>query len=156
MEKRAQNIVRRYSQDEILAAAAMVMESKISYGDVFSSPNAVKDYLRFRLGAEEREHFMVLFLNSQNGLIESDKMFSGTVTQTSVYPREIVRKALKLNACAVILAHNHPSGTLQPSRADETLTQSLKSALSLVDVRVLDHIIVSPAGSYSFAETGLI
>lgn len=145
-----------FSEEDILAAAAKVMEGRVRYGTVFDSPQAVKDYLRMSIGAEAREHFKVVFLDSQHRMIESVVMFSGTLSQTSVYPREVVKKALELNAGAVILSHNHPSGTLEPSRADEYLTQTLKSALQLVDVRVLDHIIVSPSGTCSFAERGLL
>lgn len=145
-----------FSEEEILAAATAVMEKRVRYGTVFDSPQAVKEYLRMSIGAEEREHFKVVFLDSQHRVIESVVMFSGTLSQTSVYPREVVKKALEMNAAAVILSHNHPSGSVEPSRADEHLTSTLKSALQLIDVRVLDHIIVSPAGTCSFAERGLM
>lgn len=139
----------------ILAAAASVMQSRIRQGPVFDSPGAVKSYLQFSIGAEPRENFKVLFLDSQHRLISSEIMFIGTLNQTSVYPREVARRALALNASAVVLSHNHPSGSLEPSRADEYLTGALKSALQTVDVRVLDHIIVSVNGTLSFAERGL-
>lgn len=145
-----------FDEDSILKAAAKVMEKRVRYGTIFDSPNAVKDYLRFSIGAEEREHFKVLFLDSQHRMIEAVVMFSGTLSQTSVYPREVVKKALELNAGAVIFSHNHPSGSVEPSRADEHLTKALKTALDLVDVRVLDHIVVSPAGTCSLAERGLL
>ncbi len=123
---------------------------------VFSSPTDVKDYCRLNLGGLPHECFWALFLNSQNQLIEYRTMFRGTLTQTSVYPREVVKEALELNAAAVILTHNHPSGAVQPSRADEALTQTLKQALGLVDIRILDHIIVSAGETLSMAERGLL
>lgn len=123
---------------------------------VFDSPQCVKDYLRLQLGHLNHEVFAVLFLDAQNHLIGLEEMFRGTLTQTSVYPREVVRRALELHASAVILAHNHPSGLAEPSRADEFLTQSLTSALQLVDVRVLDHFVVGRPDVVSFAERGLL
>lgn len=124
--------------------------------DVFGSPDAVKNYLQLHLAHRQHEVFAVLFLDAQNRLIDMEEMFRGTLTQTSVYPREVVMAALRFGAAAVILAHNHPSGTVQPSRADEALTQTLKSALALVDVRVLDYVIVEPGCSLSMAEKGLL
>lgn len=125
-------------------------------GAAFATPDAVKAYLRLQLAGETCEHFCVLYLDSQNRCIAFEAMFTGTLTQTSVYPREVVRAALAHGAAAVVLAHNHPSGTPQPSRADQALTQTLKAALSLVDVRVLDHIVVGGNLSLSFAECGLL
>lgn len=122
----------------------------------FHTPGAVKQYLRLHLGAEPRELFGVMFMDSQNRLLAFEVMFSGTLTQTSVYPREVATAALLRGASAVILAHNHPSGSLQPSRADEALTQNLKHALALVDVRVLDHVIVSVNEAQSMAELGMV
>ena len=145
-----------FAEEDILAAAAKVMERRVRYGTVFDSPQSVKDYLRMSIGGEAREHFKVMFLDSQHRMIEAVVMFSGTLSQTSVYPREVVKKALELNAAAVILSHNHPSGSVEPSRADEHLTQALKSALQLVDVRILDHVVVSPVATCSFAERGLL
>jgi DNA repair protein RadC len=124
---------------------------------VFSAPGMVRDWLRLKLAAQPHEIFMALWLDAQNRLIKADELFSGTLTQTSVYPREVVKAALSHNAAAVILAHNHPSGVAEPSRADEALTRSLKEALALVDVNLLDHFIV--AGNQrplSFAERGLL
>jgi DNA repair protein RadC len=121
-----------------------------------NSPAAVRDYLRLTLAALPHEVFAVLFLDAQHRLLASEEMFRGTLTQTSVYPREVVKRALAHNAGAVILAHNHPSGIAEPSRADELLTQSLARALDLVDVRVLDHVIVAGDASVSFAERGLL
>ncbi len=124
--------------------------------DVLNSPGSVRDYLRMTLAGRDYEVFMVLFLDAQNRLLSAVGMFRGTLTQTSVYPSEIVKSALERNAAAVALAHNHPSGLPEPSRADEFLTQSLKSALALVDVRVLDHFVVAGDQCVSFAERGLI
>ncbi len=121
-----------------------------------SAPEAVRDFLRLHFAGQEYESFVVLFLDAQNRLIASEELFRGTLTQTSVYPREIVKEALRKNAAAVIFSHNHPSGIAEPSRADEMLTNSLKQALALVDVRVLDHFIVAGAATLSFAERGLI
>ena len=123
---------------------------------VFASPDAVRDYLRIHFAGREYESFMVLFLDAQNRLITAQEMFRGTLTQTSVYPREIVKTALRENAACVIFSHKHPSGLPEPSHADETLTQALKAALTLVDVRVLDHIIVGGSSTLSFAERGLL
>lgn len=120
------------------------------------SPRAVHDYLRLFLAGQEYESFLALWLDAQNRLIAGMELFRGTTTQTSVYPREVVRAGLKLNASAVILAHNHPSGQAEPSRADELLTGELKQALALVDIRVLDHFIVADTTVMSFAGRGLI
>ena len=122
-----------------------------------SSPGAVRDWLRRALAPLQREVFIALWLDAQNRLIADEELFRGTLTQTSVYPREVVKRALARNAAAVILAHNHPSGVAEPSAADEGLTQSLKQALALVDVRVVDHFIVAGnAAPLSFAERGLL
>ena len=142
--------------DQILEAARQAIEHKMQRGASFTSPAAVKEYLCAKLAGFEHEVFAVLFLDAQHHLLRFDEMFRGTLTQTSVYPREVVRRALALNAGAVILAHNHPSGVAEPSRADEFLTQTLKSALALVDVRVLDHFVVGKGQIVSFAERGLL
>ena len=144
------------SADEVLSQAWGVLADRVKPGVTLSSPQAVKDYLRLEIGLLEHEVFTVVFLDAQHRVIELRQMFRGTVTQTSVYPREVVKEALQLNAAAVILAHNHPSGVPEPSRADEILTQTLKSALLLVDVRVLDHLVVTSNAVVSFAERGLI
>jgi DNA repair protein RadC len=125
--------------------------------DTLASPEAVRDWLRLSLGQTSHEVFMALWLDAQNRLISSEELFSGTLTQTSVYPREVVKRALAHNAGAVILAHNHPSGLAEPSRADEVLTSSLKQALAMIDVKLLDHFIVAGnARPLSFAERGLL
>ena len=125
-------------------------------GIFLDTPQVVRDYLCSKIGGLEYEVFWVLFLDAQNRLIAAEEMFRGTLTQTSVYPREVVKRALALNASTVLLAHNHPSGAVEPSRADEAITRTLKTALQLVDVRVLDHVIVGGNQSLSFAERGLI
>jgi DNA repair protein RadC len=152
----AEGQYRLASADEVLQQARRVLSHRVRRGATLSSPQAVKDYLRVQIGVLEHEVFWVVFLDAQHRLIALKQMFRGTVTQTSVYPREVVKESLALNAAAVILAHNHPSGEAEPSRADEFLTQSLKSALSLVDVRVLDHLVVTCDAIVSFAERGLI
>jgi DNA repair protein RadC len=124
--------------------------------DALGSPQAVRDYLRLLLSARPYEVFVGLFLDSQNRLLGAEELFRGTLAQTSVYPREVVKAALARNAAAMIFAHNHPSGVAEPSRADELLTQALKQALALVDVRTLDHFVVAGGGVTSFAERGLL
>lgn len=124
--------------------------------DVLSSPQQVRDYLCLKLGGLSREVFMVLFLDAQNRVLAQEELFTGTLTQTSVYPREVVKRALYHNAASVIFAHNHPSGVAEQSRADEVLTTLLKQALALMDIRVLDHFIVAGNSTLSFAERGLL
>ncbi len=121
-----------------------------------SAPGAVRDYLRLFFAGQEHESFVVLFLDAQNRLIAAKELFRGTLTQTSVYPREVVKESLRQNAGAVIFSHNHPSGVAEPSRADELLTQTLKQALALVDIKVLDHFIVAGSSTLSFSERGLL
>lgn len=128
----------------------------LRHRDALSSPASVRDYLRMTLTGRDYEVFMVLFLDAQHRVIAAEEMFRGTLTQTSVYPREVVKRSLFNNAAALIFAHNHPSGVAEPSHADELLTQSLKQALALVDVRVLDHFVIAGSGLASFAERGLI
>ncbi|UCU98227.1 JAB domain-containing protein [Acidovorax radicis] len=125
-------------------------------GHMLASPDAARDYIALHIGADPCERFAVLYLDSQNGVIAFECHFTGTLTQTSVYPREVVQTAMHHNAAAVVLAHNHPSGSLTPSAADKALTQAFKQTLALVDVRVLDHIIVGGRGSFSFAENRLM
>lgn len=140
----------------VVELARRAMAQQLKEREIFGSPDAVKHYLQLHLAHRPHEVFAVLFLDAQNRLIVLEELFRGTLTQTSVYPREVVRRALQLEAAAVVLAHNHPSGTVQPSRADEALTQTLKSALALVDVRVLDHVVVAPGDALSMAEKGLL
>lgn len=137
--------------------ARRALTEDMAVRDNFSSPGKVRDWLRLKLANNQHEVFMALWLDAQNRLLQADLLFTGTLTQTSVYPREIVKTALARNAAAVILAHNHPSGISEPSHADELLTSNLKAALSMVDVRLLDHFIVAGnAQPVSFAERGLI
>jgi DNA repair protein RadC len=124
--------------------------------DILGSPQQVRDYLCLKLGSLPREVFMALFLDAQNRVLAQEELFAGTLTQTSVYPREVVVRALHYNAASVIFAHNHPSGVAEQSRADELLTAALKQALALVDIRVLDHFIVAGNTTLSFAEQGLL
>lgn len=142
--------------DEVLQAAQRVLAGQMRGCEALNSPQVVRDFLRVKLGALEHEVFAVIHLDAQNRVIDYVEMFRGTVSQTSVYPREVVKEALARNSAALLLVHNHPSGAAEPSRADETLTQTLKSALALVDVRVLDHLIVAGSAILSFAERGLL
>lgn len=137
-----------------LARRALAQEMRGA--DNLSSPQAVRGYLRLLLEHRPVEVFVGLFLDAQNRLIAAQELFSGTLTQTSVYPREVVKSALRHNAASVIFAHNHPSGVAEPSRADESLTRALKQALALIDVRVLDHFVVGQSQILSFAERGLL
>jgi DNA repair protein RadC len=144
---------------EIAAVVELVRRSLVeeaTAGDALTSPQAVRDYLRLTLRPRPYEVFVGIFLDSQNRLLASEEMFRGTLAQTSVYPREVVKAALACNAAAVIFAHNHPSGVAEPSRADELLTQALKQALALVDIRTLDHFVVAGSHLVSFAERGLL
>lgn len=146
-----------HADNATIQQAIAILERRMRQpGISMSSPTDVRNYLRLRLGELEHEVFAALFLDSQNRLIASEDLFTGTISQTSVYPREVVKRALHHNAAAVIFAHNHPSGLAEPSRADEMLTNTLKQALALVDVRTLDHMIVGGTQVVSFAETGLL
>jgi DNA repair protein RadC len=148
------------SQNETCAAARELVRrwlgEELKRDCVLSAPAAVRDYLKLHFAGQGHESFVVLFMDAQNRLIAATEMFRGTLTQTSVYPREIVKESLRLNAAAVIFSHNHPSGVAEPSRADELLTQTLKQALALIDVKVLDHFIIAGATTLSFAERGLL
>ncbi|MDT3736273.1 MAG: DNA repair protein RadC [Denitratisoma sp.] len=148
----------KYAQlQAVLELARRALREEIAAGDALSSPRAVRDWLRLTLAALPHEVFMVLLLDAQNRLVAAEELFRGTLTQTSVHPREVVKLALSHNAAGAILAHNHPSGVAEPSRADEALTQALKQALALVDVKLLDHFIVAGAAEpLSFAERGLL
>lgn len=143
------------TEQSTIKRAMGYMLRELKTNPVFTSPELVKDYLRLHYAGVEREEFTVVYLDAQHRLIEAKTEFVGTLSQTSVYPREIVKRAVLLNAAAVILAHNHPSGNNTPSRADEMLTDTLKSTLALIDCRVLDHLIVGHS-VLSFAERGLI
>ncbi|MBC7605125.1 MAG: DNA repair protein RadC [Ramlibacter sp.] len=147
---------KRASLIAVIELARRAMAEQLKEREVFSSPQAVRQFMQLHLSMKTHEVFAVLFLDAQNRLIEMRELFRGTLTQTSVYPREVVKLAVQLDAASVVLAHNHPSGTVQPSRADEALTQTLKAALALIDVRVLDHVIVARGDTLSMAEIGLV
>lgn len=145
----------KYAQlQAVLELARRSLAEELQAGIALSSPQAVKQYLQLLLGGKAYESFAILFLDVRNRLIACEELFRGTLTHTSVYPREVVKAALARNAASIILAHNHPSGTPEPSTADHTLTQALKQALALIDVRVLDHFVVAGRHVYSFAEHG--
>ena len=146
-------------QAELLAVFELsrrALSQRLKEREVFPTPGAVKQYLQLQLAHKNHEVFAVRFLDSQNRMLAMEELFRGTLSQTSVYPREVVMRALHHQAAAVVLSHNHPSGSVQPSRADEHLTQTLKASLALVDVRVLDHIIVGQGQALSMAELGLM
>jgi DNA repair protein RadC len=144
---------------QLLAAlelARRALGEQLAVRSALSSPRAVGDYLRLTLAGRDHEVFVAILLDAQHRVIACEELFRGTLTQTSVYPREVVKCALRYNAAAVILAHNHPSGVAEPSQADEMLTRSLRSALALVDIQVLDHFVVVADRTMSFAERGLL
>ncbi len=158
-QESVRQITKSYGDDAALIDAALrCLEARFrtQQRNALNSPAAVRDYLRLLLAPLQHEVFIGLFLDAQNRVIATEELFKGTLTQTSVYPREVVKAALRHNAGAVIFAHNHPSGVAEPSHADETLTQALKQALALVDVRVLDHFIIAGAQVIGFAERGLL
>ena len=140
----------------VIELARRALAQELMQRPVFDTPSKVKQYLQLQLGKREHEVFAIMFLDARSCLLHYEEMFRGTLTQTSVYPREVVKRALQVGCAAVILAHNHPSGAAEPSRADEYLTQALKSALQLIDVRVLDHLVVGHGEVISFAERGLL
>jgi DNA repair protein RadC len=148
------------SDEEILARARVILEERARYQpwerQALSSPNTVRDALRCRLADRDRECFVVMLLDAQHWLLAVEELFVGTLTQTSVYPREVVKCALRHNAAAVIFGHNYPSGVAEPSQADQMLTETLQRALALVDVKVLDHFIIGQGVAMSFAERGLV
>jgi len=149
----------RYMQataDQILEAARQVIDQKIPRGALFTSPELVKDYLRTKLAGFEHEVFAALFLDTKHRLIEYIELFRGTIDSASVYPREVVKAAQRVNAAAAVFSHNHPSGNPEPSHADKVLTQRLREALAIVEIRTLDHIVVGSEGTVSFAEQGLL
>ncbi|AUH50405.1 hypothetical protein CXB49_06085 [Chromobacterium sp. ATCC 53434] len=145
----------KYAQ--LMACTELVrraLSEQMRLGDALSSPQQVRDYLRLSIGRRDVEIFVVIFLSAQNRLIEVEEVFEGTLTETRVYPREVLRRALRYNAAAVIVAHNHPSGVSEPSSADRILTRTLKDALALVDIKLLDHFVVTGGRAESFAERG--
>lgn len=140
----------------VLEMARRALQEEMRSGDALNSPRAVREYLQLVLRGRQQEVFVALFLDAQHRVIVTEELFQGTLTQTSVYPREVVKRSLHHNAAAVIFAHNHPSGVAEPSQSDQMLTDALRQALQLVDVRVLDHFIVAGAGCLSFAEKGML
>ena len=142
--------------DEILDAARAILANRVRRGRALSSPRHTRDYLRLALATHDHELFAILFLDNRHRVIEFVPLFRGTVDGASVYPREVVKEALARNAAAVILAHNHPSGIAEPSQADEHITTRIRDALALVDIRVLDHFVVTGDAIVSFAERGLL
>ncbi|MER2512549.1 MAG: DNA repair protein RadC [Nitrosomonas ureae] len=144
------------SDDHLIAQALAILSRRMRLKVHLGSPEAVRDYLRLSLADKEHEVFVVVLLDAQNRVLSCEEMFRGTLTESSVYPREIVKTALAANAAGVIFAHNHPSGVSEPSRADESLTRQLKAALALVDVKVLDHFVIAGDEFVSFAERGLL
>lgn len=147
---------KRSQLSAIMELARRAVGEQLQQRQAFESPQAVIQFLQMHLAHSPRELFAVMFLDAQHRLLHFEALFQGTLSQASVYPREVVKLALDLGAAAVVLAHNHPSGSVEPSRADERLTHSLQSALQLIDVRVLDHIIVAPGQACSLAERGLL
>lgn len=143
----------RTHEHRILEEAAEILEQRYVRGNAFTNPNATSDYLRFKLAGYEHEVFAVMLLDNQHQLIEFKELFRGTLDSASVYPREVVKEALLVNAAAVIFAHNHPSGNPEPSQADRQITERLKNAMALMDIRVLDHVVVGKS-CISFAERG--
>jgi len=153
------DVLRPEAKARVAAAVELVRRAlgeELRTRNALSSPRAVGDYLRLTLAGRDHEVFLAILLDAQHRVIGTEELFRGTLTQTSVYPREVVKCALRHNAAAVILAHNHPSGVAEPSQADEMLTRSLRSALALVDVQVLDHFVVAADRTMSFAERGLL
>lgn len=148
---------RRAREDRAIYKAMHLLEKRLRKpGEAFNAPGSVRGFLTLSLAGYDREVFSVLWLDTQHRLIEAEHLFAGTLSQTSVYPREVVKRALHHNAAAAIFAHNHPSGLAEPSQDDKRLTDALKQALSLVDVRVLDHFIVAGTDTLSFAERGMV
>ena len=142
---------------KIIKRALKILESRMTYeSNTFTSPNDTKNYLRLKLGDQEREIFSVLYLTNRHQLIAYEELFLGTIDGTTIHVREIVKLGLSLNAAAIICAHNHPSGNCEPSRADESITQRIKDACAIVDIRLLDHLVVSATDTVSLAERGLI
>ena len=144
------------TEEEVIIAAMHIMESKLSTNEYFKSVEETSRYFQFRLGHQEREIFCVMYLNNQHQMIVTEDIFFGTIDSANIYPREIVKAALRHNAAAVIFSHNHPSGITEPSEADKRTTARLVEALALVDIRVLDHIIVTESQTTSFAVKGLL
>jgi DNA repair protein RadC len=152
----AEGVTRPATPDEILHAARAILARRIRRGRALGNPRHTREYLQLELAPRDHEVFAILFLDNRHRVIEFVPLFRGTVDGASVYPREVVKEALRRNAAAVILAHNHPSGVAEPSQADELITNRVREALALIDVRVLDHFVVTGDDVVSFAERGLL
>lgn len=150
------HIAEAFSDDEIISSAKRILRKKFKRGIAITNPTTTKDYVHLELAEHEQEVFACIFLDNRHRVILFEKLFFGTLTDASVHPREVVKRALALNAGAVIFAHNHPSGVAEPSTADRSITKRLQHALELIDVRVLDHIVVGAEGTVSFAERELL
>lgn len=144
------------AENQVIAQAIAIIERRHQRGQALTSSDVVKDYLRLRMGGYEHEVFVVIHLDQQHRVLDVEEMFRGTIDGASVYPREVVKSCLQKNSAAVILVHNHPSGVCTPSQADQQITQRLKTALGTVDIRVLDHFVVSAVDAVSFSERGLM
>lgn len=144
------------AEHEVLAAAEEILLRRLERQGAISQPSDAAQFLRMRLGALAHEEFHIVWLDNRHRILSAERLFTGTIDGASVYPREVVRAALRLNAAACVLSHNHPSGNAEPSSADRSITATLKSALAVIEVRVLDHIIVSAGETVSFAERGLL
>lgn len=144
------------TEDAVIREAVGILESRLSVHDAFTAPEMVKRYCQLQLAGEKDEHFACIFLDNKHRLLSFERLFQGTIDGASVYPRVVVRRALEVNAAAIILAHNHPSGDPVPSQADRQITQKLSEALFYIDVRVLDHVVVGVEGCCSFAESGYL
>jgi DNA repair protein RadC len=156
-DRKTADLLTTLDDDATITRALHILRERLNHcGSLLNSPQRVREYLTLSIAALPHEEFGILWLDAQNRLIADDRLFRGTLTQTSVYPREVVKAALARNAAACVLYHNHPSGEPEPSRADELLTRTLKEALGLVDVRVLDHLIAAADRVVSFAERGLL
>lgn len=147
---------KRQKEDRLIKRAMRVLEQRMQYGEAMQSPADVRKYLAMRFSGLEREVFSCLFMDNRHRVISCEELFYGTINDATVHPREIVKRALKLNAAAVIFAHNHPSGVPEPSEADKALTRRLRDALDLIEVRVLDHLVIGGAQAVSFSERGLL
>ncbi|WP_020561580.1 RadC family protein [Methylosarcina fibrata] len=147
-------VLRPVTPDEILSMARQLIQQRFARGQAITSPNDTREFLMLELALLEHEVFYCIYLDNQHKILASEACFQGTVDGASVYPREIVKRALALNASAVILAHNHTSGLAEPSQADRQITEKLKAALALIEVRVLDHFVIGGTESFSFAERG--
>lgn len=149
--------IAKYTQlQAVLEMSRRALGEKLEQGNAMNTPQLVREYLRLSLTSKQHEVFIAIFLDAKNHMISTEELFSGTLTQASVYPREVIKRALHYNAAAIIFAHNHPSGTTEPSQADKDLTHTLKKALDLIDIKVLDHFIVGNNDIISFAEHNLI